>query len=238
MRNQTTTPPQVVEAVRRYSDKYPTSRYRETAYTLGMEFAYHHQDYPDMLSFGNAALQVNPKALVPLLLLGNVIPSRVHPTDINREQQLKLASGYNQRALAIAQDFPTVYNGHQLAPQQVAEIQREIRASAYSSLGVIASKRGEFAAAAKSFQQALAYDNARSKPADYYHLGLAQAGEKQYPAALASLRQAMSLGANNPTLQTLSKAEVGQIQRLRGNAPKPAVTPAKPAAAPGPPHGN
>lgn len=236
MRDKTTTPAQVVEAVRQYSDKYPTSVYRQTAYTLGMEFARNRHDYPDMLSFGDAALKVNPKALVPLLLLGSVIPARVHPTDINREQQLALAASYNHRALAIAQDFPSVYNGHQLAPQQVAEIQREIRASAYSSLGVIAMDRVQYAAAVSALQQAIQYDNARSKPFDYYHLGIAQAGLKQYPAALASLHQALTLGANDPTLQTLGKAEMDKIKHLQGPPPAVPAAPAKPAASPAPPH--
>lgn len=235
MRVKTTTPAQVVEAVRQYTDKYPTSAYRQTAYTLGMEFARSRRDYPDMLSFGDAALKVNPKALVPLLLLGSVIPARVHPTDINREQQLDLAASYNHRALAIAQNFPSVYNGHQLAPQQVAEIQREIRASAYSSLGIIAMDRAQYTAAVSSLQQAIQYDNAHSKPFDYYHLGIAQASLKQYPAALASLHQALTLGANDPTLQTLGKAEVDKVQRLQGVIPKPAAAPVTPAA-PATPH--
>lgn len=230
MRNKTTTPAQVVQAVEQYTDRFPTSPYRETAYTLGMQFANSRRDYPDMLSFGDAALKVNPNALVPLLMLGSAIPERVHPNDLNREQQLGLAAGYNHRALAIAQHFPTVYNGHQLAPQQVAEIQREIRASAYSSLGVIAAMRGQYAKAVTHLQQAISYDNARSKPLDYYRLGVAEAGLKQYAAATAALHQALALGVNEPGLQSLANVELQKIQRFTGGAAKPAVPPVHPPA--------
>ncbi|MGH9506685.1 MAG: hypothetical protein ACRD13_07175 [Terriglobales bacterium] len=230
MRDKTTTPAQVVQAVAQYTDKFPTSPYRETAYTLGMQFANSRRDYPDMLSFGDAALKVNPNALVPLLMLGSAIPERVQPTDLNREQQLGLAAGYNHRALAIAQHFPTVYNGHQLAPQQVAEIQREIRASAYSSLGVIAAIRGQYAKAVTHLQQALSYDNARSKPLDYYRVGVADVGLKQYAAATAALHQALALGANEPGLQNLANGELQKIQRFTGAAAKPAAPPVHPPA--------
>lgn len=223
MRQPKTTPQQLKHAVREYCDKYPTSPYRESAYTLAMRFAQARRDYPDMLAFGDGALKVNPNSLVPLLTLGSVIPQRVHPTDLNREQQLELATHYNLRALAIAQHFPTAYNGHQLAPQQVAQIQQEIRGSAHSSLGVIAIDRGQYAKAVQQLKQAVANDNAQSKPADYYRMGLAQIALKQYPAALASMHQAMTLGANIPELQTLGEAQVKRIHRLEGGGTKAAA---------------
>ncbi len=214
MQQPTATPQQVKQAVQGYCDKYPTSVYRESAYTLAMRFAQARRDYPDMLAFGDGALRVNPNSLVPLLTLGSVIPQQVHATDLNRDQQLSVAAGYNQRALAIARHFPTVYNGHQLSPQAVAQIQKEIRGSAHSSLGVIAIDRGHYAAAIQQLQQAVANDNAQSKPADYYRMGLAQIALKQYPAALASMHQALTLGANIPELQTLGKAQVQRIHHL------------------------
>ncbi|MGH9534842.1 MAG: BTAD domain-containing putative transcriptional regulator, partial [Terriglobales bacterium] len=201
MRQPTTTPPQVVEAVQVYCTKYPTSLYRATADMYGMQFAQARHDYPDMLAFGHAALKINPKMLVPLLVLGSAIPDQVKPTDLNGDQQLRLAAEYNRRALAIAQDFPTVYNGHQLSPQRVALIQREIRASAYSALGVIAMNRGRYPDALSELNQAVNNDNARSKAVDYYRIGVAQAALKQYSAALQTLRRALALGPDNPTLQ-------------------------------------
>ncbi len=218
MRQPRTTPQQVKQAVKVYSDKYPTSVYRESAYTLAMRFAQARRDYPDMLAFGDGALRVNPNSLVPLLTLGSVIPQQVHPTDLNRDQQLAVAAGYNQRALAIARHFPTVYNGHQLSPQAVAQIQKEIRGSAHSSLGVIAIDRGHYAAAIQQLQHAVANDNPQSIPADYYRMGLAQIALKQYPAALASMHQALTLGANIPELQTLGKAQVKRIHHLEAGA--------------------
>ncbi|MGH9540872.1 MAG: hypothetical protein ACRD2H_03190 [Terriglobales bacterium] len=216
LRNPTGTPAQLDAAVQNLVTKFPQTEFKEFAYTLATQYHYRHNDYAGTVENGEAALQANPHAVLPLLILASIIPQHVQSTDLDRDQRLAQAEGYDKTALDFADHFPAQINGHQLTPQEVAGYQQMIRGTAYSSLGAIATQRGQFPQAAGAYQQAIQYENGENQARDYYHLALAQDAAKQYKDALESIDKALQLGASNPTLQTLATAEKTKITRAMG----------------------
>lgn len=207
------TPAQFDAAVQDLLTKFPQTEFKEWAYTIGTQYHYQHNDYAGTLEYGENALKTDAKAMVPLLIMASAIPQEVRSTDLDRDQRLAQAENYDNSALAYADHFPSEVNGRPLTPQQVSAFQQTIRATAHSSLGMIAADRQQYPHAVLEFQQAIQLEAAQNQARDYYRLAQAQEGAKNYKDALASLDKALQLGATNRTLQTLANAEKEKINR-------------------------
>lgn len=220
-RQPATTPAQMDAAVQSVLTKYPKTRFQELLYTVQMQVHFRAGDYAGTMESGENALRLDPKALAPMLMLATMIPQHVRPSDLDREQRLAQAEGYDRAALDYAEHFPPVVNGLKLTPEQIAAYQRLVRGSAHSSLGMIAADRGRDAVAAAEFQQAIANESPRNQARDFLRLGAAQDHAKQFTAALTSLDQAIKLAADQPSLAAAARAEKDQVRRDMG-APAPA----------------
>lgn len=225
MQNPSGTPAQLDGAVQNLVSKFPQTEFKEWAYTLATQYHYQHNDYAGTLENGEAALKVNPHALLPLLVLASVIPQRVQPTDLDRDQRLAEAEGFDKTALDYADHFPSTVNGHVLTPAQVQGYQQTIRATAHSSLGAIAMDRQQYPQAASQFEDAIQQEAGNNAAQDYYRLAQAQEAEKNYKDALGSVNKALELGAANATLKTLATAEQEKITREMGGTAAPASHP-------------
>jgi len=219
LRNPSTPPEQMDTSLRQFQFRYPHSQYKETLATLGMEFFRNHNDYARTLEYGMEALEVNPKSLPVLVSLAAIIPDRVRDTDLDRDDKLNQAESYDAQALQLADVLPAVMNGQQMTPAQLEHLKNIIRADVHTSRGKIAALRQQYPQAEAEFRLAIPLSDPESAALDYYHLAQVQEAMKQYPAAQASLDQALTGGAKNPTLQTLAKAEKERVARLAAAKP-------------------
>lgn len=213
MRNPATTPQAMDAQITQFNTQFPTSEYMTTVNDIAVQFFHAHQDYNRTLQYGENALKKDPDSLFILLTLGSDIPGNVKDTDLDKEQRLSEAQGYNQRALKIAQSLPDVFNGRPLNAQQKQGIQQMVIGSVHSNLGQIALDRKQYADAVKEYQTALPMDSPAIAAVDYYHMALAQEGMKDLTAANASLDKAIANSAQNPNVGELAKVEKQKIAR-------------------------
>jgi tetratricopeptide (TPR) repeat protein len=218
LQNPASAQPAKVEAdIQNFITKFPQSEYKEAVYTLGMDFFRAHNDYLKTLEYGEIVLKMNPDSLPALLSLGGSIPQRVKETDLDRDERLAQAEGYDKRAEAIANKG--TYNGRPLTPDQL----QMVRAGVHSSLALIAFDRKQFQQAVTEYQQAIPLDQPSNAAVDYYRLAQAQEELKQFDAALASLDKAQQLGGSNQMLASVIGVERQKIAKATG---KPVAAPA------------
>lgn len=213
MRNPATTPQAMDAQITQFNTQFPTSEYATTVNDIAVQFFHAHQDYNRTLQYGENALKKDPNSLFILLQLGSDIPSNVKDTDLDKDQRLKEAEDYNQRALKIAQNLSDTFNGRPLNPQQKQGIQNMVTGSVHSNMGQIDLDRKQYSNAVKEYQAALPLDAPPVAAVDYYHLALAQEGLKDFAGANASLDKAIANDAQNPNVGELAKVEKQKIAR-------------------------
>ncbi|MGH9518803.1 MAG: tetratricopeptide repeat protein, partial [Terriglobales bacterium] len=178
-----TTGPQLDAALTDFVTKYPTSDYLSSVAVFGLEFNQNpaHQNYDKSLLYGEQAIKNDPNGIYALTTMGDIIPSHVQDTDLDRDQRLKEATDDDNQAIKIADTAGSSMNGKPFTDAQ----KNEVKAIAYASLARIATLNKDYANAVANFQKAIPLDDQPHQAVDNFYMARAYIEMKQYPEALA-----------------------------------------------------
>ena len=90
---------------------------------------------------------------------------------------------------------------------------------AYSALGIVHLKTGDYEEAEKDLKAAADLCKAKPDPSIWYHLALAQDHRRKFRAALNSVEQALQLASANPELQKMAEVEHERLTGYVRNSP-------------------
>lgn len=214
----TTTDQRMDQTLTDFRRQYPQSSYMEAAMLLGVRYYRAHSDYLRMLEYGTQVLALDPHNLYTLSSLGSAIPDNVKQSDLDMEQRLAQAEGYDREVIAVASGMMPTYAGldfqgiHYTAVQ-AKTLQQNLEGPAYLSLGRIASLRQQYDAAVTAFRQALPFETTPGKQGQvYYDIGEAQANGQHLPEAEAALAKALTLATDGSLLQRMVRLEQEKLK--------------------------
>lgn len=214
--------------------KYPDSELKGAVYQRTMA-AYQNTGNEDKtVEMGRKALSYNPDDPGVLVSVAELIASRTRETDLDKDQRLAEAIKDAKHGLETVTDFPAPPN---MPAEQVAKIKDEMRATAYSAMGMAAYTNKNYPDAIANFKQSLdvTKDNPDSTVYLRYSLALDKAG--RYPEALDAVNKTLAIADAPPQVKQLATQEKTRLEKL-ANAPKPsgAAAPSSPQPEPVQPH--
>jgi tetratricopeptide (TPR) repeat protein len=204
----------IEKAASNFATKYPDSELRRYLFSKAMR-EYQRENNPGgMLAMGEKVLALDPSHSLALVLTATALADSLADGDRDRDQKI---AEIKKNAGRVIQNADTGLAAPAAAgPEQVALYRTALQSMAYSALGIVNLKTGDYAEAEKDLKAAADLAKAHPDPYVWYHLALAQDYRMKYPAALNSVEQALQLASANPELQRLAETEHGRLIRLAG----------------------
>lgn len=130
-------------------------------------------DFENMLIYGDQTLASteDPGVTVGVLIsLSNAIPNRTREFDLDKEEKLSKAGDYAKRAITM---IPVLQKTDpNMTDEDWLATKKDFMSQCHESLGLVALKRKDFAAAEESLRKSMDL-SAEPPPATLYNLGLA-----------------------------------------------------------------
>jgi tetratricopeptide (TPR) repeat protein len=197
-----------------FLQKYPNSVYTQSVYSRLVEAYYEKQDMTKLYAASDKALQLNPKDVHVLVLVGWVIPHFYDPNDMDADRRLDKAEAYEKQALGL---LPSMPKPEGTTDDQFAKAKAAAESQAHSALGLVYFRRQDVGNSVAQMKLALAGE-ANPDPVDLYIMGVGQSALKQYSDAADSFHKC----AQSPgTMQDRCKSKEGDAKKLAAAQPKP-----------------
>src|SRR5262245_42384532 len=203
------------QAANGFAAKYPQSELRSHLFAKAMREYQRENNPAGILAMGEAVLSIDPGHPLALVLTATVMADSLAPEDVDRDRKIAAIKRNAGRLLHIVNENTTAEKN---TNRQAALYTATLESMAYSALGIMRLKTGDYAEAEKDLKTAVERAAARPDPYMWYHLALAQDHRKKYPAALNSVEQALQLASSNPDLQKLAESEHERLSRLTGRS--------------------
>jgi tetratricopeptide (TPR) repeat protein len=203
------TPDERIAAAQKLLTDFKDTEFKEFAnYILMLQYQ-QKNDFENMLLYGERTLAINPDNAGTLVSLATAIPMRTREFDLDKDEKLAKAEDFAKRALTV---IPNLNKPNpDLTDDQWLMAKKDFMASSYESLGLVAMKRKDYAAAEGQFQKSLEV-GAEQAPMTFFYLGQALKEQGKKEEAINALDQAIAhgdfkLGDGRPAAATL-KAEI------------------------------
>jgi tetratricopeptide (TPR) repeat protein len=206
--------PALEKAAGEFAQKYPQSELRRYLFLKALRQCQSENDAAGMLGMGEQVLALDPGDSLALVLTATVLADGMIAGDPDWEAKIREIKRNAARAIQAAQAGSSA--PEDATSQQTAVYRSTLESMAYSALGIMKLKTGDYPGAEKDLKAAVDLAKIRPDPYIWYHLALAQDHRKRYQAALNSVEQALQLASTNPQLQRLAETEHERLNRLTG----------------------
>jgi tetratricopeptide (TPR) repeat protein len=174
-------------------------------------------DYAKTITYGEQALQADPKSTQTQVLLATTIASHVKDSDFDKDAQLKDADKYAHDALTSVTQMAKMNPA--MSDQDFDSMKKDYTADAHQALGMIATTQKKYDVAVTEFKAAV---DGASNPDPSTMVRLAQAYNRagKYDDALALSEKIMAIPNVNPTVKQYAQAEKVRATQGKAGAPK------------------
>ena len=208
--------------------EFKNTEHKENALYLTMLGYQQSNDFEGLLTYGELVLDENPEHWGALLALSYVIPLRTRQHDLDKDEKLSQAEGYAKRALDVVPRAENP-NTEAITDDEWLLQKKDLMSDAHKSLGSIAVKRVDWAAAEASYRMALQVANKQSGEL-FYQVAKALKEQGKNDEALNMVDQSIARGgykmSNGRDAAAILKAEIAMaIQPAAAAAPVPASQP-------------
>lgn len=213
-------PDSIIKQAESYAQSYPKSPLLTYVYAMEAGAYQQKNDAANVVKYGEKSLQLDPKNLISLLMVSEVLPQpqMLNVNDTEKEKRLAEAAQYAHQALKEINQLPKRPKETDAAYQKR---KGDIEAGAYASLGMVHLERagmalegvdmGELAKAEQNYKLAI-QKASTPNPADYYRLGEVYSSEKKYSDAIGAFSKAGQL-AQGTIIQKLADQQIQALKK-------------------------
>jgi tetratricopeptide (TPR) repeat protein len=205
-------PKKKIEVGEAFLLKYQVSRYRASVYSDLTSAYLQTNQVPKMEEAGEKALELNPKNVQVLAMLGQTIPRVITSNTPNPSGELSKAEEYSKRAIDT---MPTITKPDTMSDAEFAQAKNQTLAIAHSGLGLVDFRRGDFAGAITELEQSVKLDP-RADPVNYYVLGVADLNASHFDAAVAAFNKCAEFPGN---MQSTCKENAEKAKKMGAAQP-------------------
>jgi tetratricopeptide (TPR) repeat protein len=160
---------------------------------------------------GANAVELNPNDIRTMAVLCQTMARLYNPSAPDAEKTLASAEQYGNQAVKVA---PTLQKPATVSNQDFEAARTNSLAMAYSGLGLVSLRKGNYAQAIPDLDKAVSMDP-KHDPTNYYLLGVANQNSMHYDAAIAGFTHCASLPGN---LQETCKTAAEKAKKDAGPA--------------------
>lgn len=225
-----------IAAIENVLTKYSDTEFKPQLLLMGALTYQQIGDTENMMVWAERTLDADPKNYQAMLMLGQAYASRTKEFDLDKEDKLKKAEDYANKATDALKtaEKPNA----QITDQQWEDAKKQLTSQAYEIKGTVALVRKNYDAAITEYKNAV---NASTPPDPATLVRLAAAYDQagQPDAALPLLEKVMNTPDAHPQVKSVAQAERVRAMQLKQKkeggaaAPKPAQ-PSSPAPTPTP----
>jgi len=164
--NDKSTADKKIQLSQQFLQKYPGSRYEESAMNQQVNAYYAKQDWADMYAAADKAIAKDPDDVDVLTVVGWIIPHIYNHDDPDAEKKLDKAESYEKHAIDVIPSLPKPEN---LSEDQFAQAKAGKLSEAHSGLGLVYFRMQDFPNSVKELQLAT-NGNGSPDPTDLYAL--------------------------------------------------------------------
>jgi tetratricopeptide (TPR) repeat protein len=213
-----------------FAAKYPDSELRILLYEGDVTAYQQVNNSAKMVTVGKKVLAIDPDQPDALMAVCQGIVDSTQDSDLDKDQKYDEAAKDAEHALQTVDTDIAIPAG---TPQDRVDAYKSyIKSTAYSFLGTIQFKKGNFAEAEAQYQKSLAAFPSQPDPIVVLRLALALDNQKKYPEALQQATKAVELTQANTTAGEYARREHDRLVQLTGGTVTPPAagtsTPAKP----------
>lgn len=228
------TPDQRIVQAEEFLVKYPDSELKTFVYRIEMQSYQQKGDSVNIVDVGEKLLKEEPNDAWTLITLASEIPVRTRENDLDKDQKLKKAEDYANRAIAAVDKLEKP--NPQITDADFDRAKNDARSQLYTAMGVISTLRKQYSVAEEQYNKALTYQTPKD-PVTLYRLGQAYLQDKKYKEARDTFKAAMDAGGVKMGGRDIAAEDYQRVdnflkQQQGGATPAQQPAPAQPPAAP------
>lgn len=206
-----------------FAAKYPDSELRILLYESDVAAYQQANNSAKMEGVGRKVLAIDPDQPDALMAVTQGIVDTTGDNDLDKDQKYDEAAKDAQHALQTVDTDISVPAG---TPQdRVDQYKNYIRSTAYSFLGTVQFKKGNFSDAEGFYKKSIDAFPSQPDPIVILRLALSLDNQKKYPEALQQANKAVQLTQENTTVGDYARKERDRLTQLTGGTVTPTVTP-------------
>jgi tetratricopeptide (TPR) repeat protein len=207
-----------------FSAKFPDSELRILLYEAAVTGYQQANNSAKMEDMGRKVLAIDPDQPDALVAVSQGIVDTTGDKDLDKDQKYEEAQKDAQHALQTVDTDIAVPAG---TPQdRVDQYKNYIRSTAYSFLGTIQFKKGNFVEAEGLYKKSIDVFPAQPDPIVILRLALSLDNQNKYPEALEQANKAVQLTQENTTVGDYARKERDRLTQLTGGTVPSTSTPA------------
>jgi tetratricopeptide (TPR) repeat protein len=175
-------PKKRIELGEAFLKKYPASQYQPPIYSALTAAYLQTNQVQKMEEAGEKDLELNPKDVHVLAMLGQTLPRTITPSTPEPDKRLDKAEQYSKRAIEGAL---AMKKSEGLTSEEFERDKNRTLAIAHSGLGLVNLRRGNYTGAIEELEQSVKLDP-KADPVNYYVLGVAHHNASHFREAAAA----------------------------------------------------
>jgi tetratricopeptide (TPR) repeat protein len=206
-----------IQAINSVLENFSDTEYKPLLLSMAMNAAQQKGDYPQTVIYGERALQADPNNILSTVMLAEVIAQHTRENDLDKEQSLKKAEDYANKALDLIKNSAAPPPGVAVPPDQWQQYKKDLAAQAHDALGQVAMLRKNYPQAIDSYKMALG-EASKPDPATMDRLAKAYVDSKQYDDAIATADKVLAMSDAPPVVKQFAQQLKDQATKLKSAA--------------------
>lgn len=208
--------PKRLELSQDFVQKYPTSRYRSSVYSV-MVMGYLQQgDVPKMEEAGDKELAINPNDVQVMAIMAQTLPRAMNSKTPDPQKELAKAEGYARKAIELTPTMPKPAN---VTDDSFSTVKNETLAMAHSGLGLVLIRRSAFSDAIPELNQAVTIDP-HPDQVNYYLLGMANVKASHFDDSTTAYNKCAAMPGSMTETCKKGAEEAKKLAATQLSAPK------------------
>jgi tetratricopeptide (TPR) repeat protein len=200
-----------------FVEKYPQSRYLPEAYNWLVRSYYRRGEVDKMEAAADKQLALFPNDPQTLAIVCATLPRAMNSNTPDPQKRLAKSEQYCKKSLDL---LPTVPKPAGMADDTFQHLKNETASMAYSGLGMVAFRRGQFPDAISNLDSAVKTDPGQPDPVNFYVLGLANEKASHFQDAAAAFTKCAAIQGGMQATCSQNAEEAKKLAATQPSAPK------------------
>jgi tetratricopeptide (TPR) repeat protein len=205
-----------IELGNAFVDKYPSSRYRSSVYSVLVMGYLQQGEVPKMEEVGDKEIALNPNDVQVMAVLAQTIPRAISSKTPDPQKELTKAEGYAKKAIELT---PTMAKPANVTDDSFTTVKKETLAMAHSGLGLVYIRRNQYSDAIPELNQAITIDP-NPDQVNYYLLGMANAKASHFDDSAAAYNKCAAMPGSMSDTCKKGAEETKKLAATQLSAPK------------------
>jgi tetratricopeptide (TPR) repeat protein len=202
-------------AINNVFENFADTEFKPQLYSMAMAAAQQKNDFVQVTTWGERAIQADPKNIEARVTLAEAIAQHTREHDLDKADSIKKVNDYANQALTLlkAADAPPAG----LPAEQWPQFKKELTAQAYDSMGLAAALDKKFPEAITSYKSAIEANP--ESPVATARLAKAYVDNKQYDDAITTADKVLAMNEAPPAVKQFAQQQKEAATKLKTPAP-------------------